>query len=152
MVIWSGAERPSWGPDVGTAFAGDDGRFELHGLRERRYSATFYATGYLDLDRVVDVTERHVGRGVDAVLVVDAPVLVEPAVEGSEEHPDRLDVLLDELLVEHPQGGEQPHRRQALAVEGGDPGVAVHVLGGQGLTVAEVVEGGIGRALCRERV
>lgn len=70
LVIWAEGERPPWGPDVGTAFAGEDGRFELFGLGERRYSATFYATGYQDLHRVVDVTEPG---GFEVVLLPETP-------------------------------------------------------------------------------
>ena len=63
----------------------------------------------------VDVGERDVGRGEDAVLVGEAPVLVEPPVEGAEQERDRLGVVLERLLVDHPEGREQPAPRRGRA-------------------------------------
>ena len=79
--------------------------------------------------RLVDVGQRDVGGGEDPVLVRHAPVLGEPAVEGPEQQHDRPRVVLERLLVEHAEGGEEPDLGQPLRVHGGEAGVAVAVLG-----------------------
>ena len=52
-------------------------------------------------DRDVEVGEGDVRRREDAVFVVVAPVLLEPAVEGAEHDPDAFGVVLEQLLVDH---------------------------------------------------
>ena len=80
-------------------------------------------------DRPVDVAQRDVRRREDAVVVVAAPVLVEPAVERRERERDGADVVLEQFLVEHAERREQPHGFEAELVEPGDAGVAIAVLG-----------------------
>ena len=86
--------------------------------------------------RLVDVGQRDVGGGEDAVPVGHAPVLGQPAVEGAEQQHDGARVVLERLLVEHAEGGEEPDLGQALGVHGGEAGVAVAVLGADGLGLA----------------
>ena len=82
------------------------------------------------------------GRGEDAVPVGHAPVLGQPAVEGTEQEDDRARVVLERLLVEHAERGEEPDLGQVLRVHGGEAGVAVAVLGADGLGLAhELVDG-----------
>ena len=85
---------------------------------------------------LVDVGQRDVGGGEDAVLVRHAPVLGQPAVEGTEEEDDGARVVLERLLVEHAERGEEPDLGQALRVHGGEAGVAVAVLGPDRLGLA----------------
>ena len=94
--------------------------------------------GPLELaDRPVEIGEGDVGRGEDAVLVREAPVVVEPAVERGERLGDREHVVAEQLFVEDAERGEQPDRLEAELVELGDAGVAVAVLGRDRLALAQ---------------
>ena len=97
----------------------------------------------------VDVAEAEGGAGEDAVLVGEAPVLEQPPVEGGEEEGDGLGVVLEVLLVEDPEGGEQPHLVDALVVHGAEAGVVVAVLGADRLGAAEVLHRRLARRCCR---
>ena len=104
------------------------------------------------LDRPVDVGEGDVGAGEDAVLVGEAPVLLEPPVERGEHEGDGLGVVLEGLLVDHPEGGEEPHLLEAVLVHRGEAGVAVAVRGVDGLRATEVLERGLARGVAAEVV
>ena len=69
------------------------------------------------------------GRGVEAVVVREAPVLGQPAVEGAEGVAHRLGIVGQRLLVDHPERREHPAAHQPLLVEHPQAGVAVAVLG-----------------------
>src|SRR5438552_4210257 len=77
----------------------------------------------------VDVGEAQVWRREYPAVVVETPILVEPAIEAREERRHGFDVVLQQLLVEHAEGREQPHALEAELVESGDSSVAVAVLG-----------------------
>ena len=82
-------------------------------------------------DGQVGIGQREVRGGEDRVLVGEAPVLLKPTVEADHEGTHRLGVLLQELLIEHAERGEQPHRLEALRLDRPQPRLAVDVLGGQ---------------------
>ena len=91
---------------------------------------------------LVDVGQRDVRRGEDAVPVRHAPVLGQPPVEGAEEEDHGARVVLERLLVQHAERGEEPHLGQVLGVHGGEAGVAVAILGADRLGLAhELVHG-----------
>ena len=92
------------------------------------------------LDRPVLVGQGEVGRGEDAALVVERPVLGEPAVEGAEGDADGLRVVLQRLLVDHPERGEEEAAGEALLVEHLHAGGRVAVLGADRLVVAEELQ------------
>jgi hypothetical protein len=92
-------------------------------------------------DRPIDIAQRQIGRGVDAVAVVAAPVLVEPTVERGERERDRTDVVLQQLFVEHAEGGKHPYGFEAELIELRDARVAVAVLGGDGLALDQEFPG-----------
>jgi hypothetical protein len=71
----------------------------------------------------------HRRRVEPAVAPVEAPVLVEPGVEGRERSVEGGDVAPQRLLHPDPQGGEQQRAIQTLLVEEGHPGVAVAIAG-----------------------
>ncbi len=85
----------------------------------------------------VEIGERDVRRGEDLVLVREAPVVVEPAVERGERLRDREHVLAEQLLVEDAERREQPDRLEAELFELGDARVAVAVLGRDRLALAQ---------------
>ena len=89
------------------------------------------------LDGPVRVGEGDVGGGEDAVAVREAPVVVQPPVEGPEGGADGLGVVVKRLLVDHPERGEQPAPGQALLVEHAQSGLGIAVLGADRLVVAE---------------
>jgi hypothetical protein len=89
----------------------------------------------------VDVAERDVRGGVDAIAVVAAPVVLEPAVEGSERECHRLGIVLQQLLVQHAEGGEHPHLLETLRVHDLEPDVPVAVLRSDRLAVSQELEG-----------
>ena len=86
------------------------------------------------LDEAVDLGQRGGGigerdhrRGDDAP-VDEAPVLLEPAVEGGEARHRGLDVALERLLDAAAEGGEQHDRGEALLLGDLLAGLAVAVL------------------------
>ncbi len=81
------------------------------------------------VDRAPEIAEREHWRGEDAVLVVEAPVVVEPAVECMEVRVQLLGIVLHEVLDAHSERGEQQDALDALAVHEREPCVAVDVLG-----------------------
>ena len=104
------------------------------------------------LDGPVHVGERDVGRREDAVLVVEAPVFFEPAVEGPERDPDRFGVVDEQLLVEHAERREQPDRLETELVEHADARVAVAVLGPDRLALGEHLERALALGVAAEVV
>ena len=93
------------------------------------------------VDRPGRVGQRQVRRREDAVLVGEAPVLLEPAVEGAEQQRDRLGVVRQRLLVDHPEGREQPAGVEPLLVERGDAGDGVAEAGRMGSRAASMSSG-----------
>ena len=91
------------------------------------------------LHRGVDVGERDVGRGEDAVLVREAPVFFEPPVERVEHDPDAFGIVDERLLVEHTERREQPDLVDALLVHRLEARVVVAVLGADRLALAQVL-------------
>ena len=88
----------------------------------------------LQLDHgFVQVGQRDVGRGEDPVLVGHAPVLGQPPVERAEEQDDRTGVVLERVLVHHAERRKEPDLLQPLPVHYLEAGVAVPVLGTDGL-------------------
>ena len=87
------------------------------------------------------VAERDVGSAEYAVLAVVAPVVVQPPVEAPHHGDCRVDVVAEELLVEHAERREQPDRMQALGVHHLETGLRVHVVVGQRLAVAQHLGG-----------
>lgn len=72
VLLWPEGERPRSAATAGVG-GGDvaaDGRFELFGLRQRRYSAKFMAPDHETLERVVDVMEPG---GCEVVLAPETP-------------------------------------------------------------------------------
>ena len=92
------------------------------------------------LDRPLRIGQREVGRGEDAVVVVEAPVVVQPAVERPEREAHRFGVVPQQLLVDHPERREQPATREPLIVERLQPSVAIAVLGADRLVIAQALE------------
>ena len=91
-------------------------------------------------DRPVGVGQRQVRRTEDAVLVGEAPVLLDPAVEGGERRRQRGQVVLQELLVEHAEGREQPDGLEPELVHAGQAGLGLPVLGADRLPLAEELQ------------
>ena len=75
------------------------------------------------------IGQGEVGSGEDAAPVVEGPVLDHPPVEGPEEVADRLGIVGQRLLVDHPEGGEEQASGHALLVEGGQAGLGLAVGG-----------------------
>ena len=92
------------------------------------------------LHRPRGVGEREVGRGEDAALVVEGPVLGEPPVERAEGDAHRLRIVLQRLLVDHPERGEEEAPGQPLVVEHAQPSGRIAVLRTDGLVVADELE------------
>ena len=80
-------------------------------------------------DGSVEVGQGQEGNAEDAVLIGEAPVLFQPAVEGPQHLDGGFDVGLHGSLHAHPLGGEEPRRLHALIVHAGQPGVAVEPFG-----------------------
>ena len=97
---------------------------------------------------VVRVDERDVRGGEDAVPVVEAPVLVQPAVEGPEGGHERRRVVDQRLLHAHAERREEEGGLEALGVHDLQAGVAVAVGGVDRVQLAEQVghSGGLGVA------
>ena len=83
--------------------------------------------------RVVEIEEREQRHREDAALVVEAPVLVEPAVEGVDVGIGLHDVVLHEVLDADGEGRKEQRRLEPLLVHLREPRVAVHPLGPVGL-------------------
>ena len=81
------------------------------------------------LDRLVEVRQGEERDGEDAVVVGEAPVVVEPAVEGPEDVDGRLGVGLHRAFHADALRREQPCRLDALLVHAAQPGVAVEPFG-----------------------
>jgi hypothetical protein len=108
------------------------------GRRSHHDQARAVVEGELELRaRGIDVGERDVGRGEDAVAVREAPVLLHPTVERVEHDADALGIVLHGLLVEHAQRREQPDLVDALLVHHLETGVGIAVLGADGLALPE---------------
>ena len=84
-------------------------------------------------DRGLGIGEREHRRRDQAVVVREAPVVLEPPVERGEAGHRRGDVVLERLLDAAPERGEQQRGIEALLVGDGDARVAVAVLGAQRL-------------------
>jgi hypothetical protein len=85
-------------------------------------------------------------------LVVDAPVLVGPAVEGPEGGVGRVDVVHQRLLHAHGEGREHEAAGHALGVHHLEAGVSVAVGGADGLERAERAPDVVGRRPAAEVV
>ncbi|MEZ5204561.1 MAG: hypothetical protein R2701_09345 [Acidimicrobiales bacterium] len=90
--------------------------------------------------RPVDVHQREVRRGEDPILVGEAPVLVQPAVERGEQQLHGPGVVLERVLVDHPERREHPAALQALVVHRPQASVTVAVLGADRLVAAQQLE------------
>ncbi len=84
-------------------------------------------------DGGVGIGEREHRHAVDAVLVREAPVLVEPLVERVEHRVRRFDVVAQHLLDPDRERREHDHAFEALLVHHREPCVAVLVLSAQRL-------------------
>ena len=49
----------------------------------------------------LDIDQGDIGRGKDSIMIVAAPVLIEPAIETPDHGLDRLSVRLDQLFIEN---------------------------------------------------
>src|SRR3546814_9938559 len=83
------------------------------GADEHRLGATLDAPLEL-LDRLLDDGQRDHRGGVDAALVVEAPGLVEPLVEGVDDGVDRVGLVAQALLEEAGQPREQERPDDAV--------------------------------------
>jgi hypothetical protein len=83
------------------------------------------------------VEQAEVGRGEDAVLVGVAPVVLHPPVERAEGGLGGLGIVGEGLLHPDAQRGEEEAGLHALVVHALEAGVAVAVLGADGLELAE---------------
>ena len=92
----------------------------------------------VELDhRGLGVGQREHRGADDPTLVVEAPVLVEPRVEGRQRGHGGVDVVLESLFDAAPHGGEQHDRGEVLVVHDLQPGVTVLVLGPERLDLHE---------------
>ena len=106
------------------------------------------ADGPLQLaQRPLDVHQAQVQGGEQALLVGEAPVVVQPAVERPERGGDGPDVVLQAGLHAHAQSGEHEASAQPLGVHEGQPLVAVAVGGADGVELAEGLAHVAGRGL-----
>ena len=79
--------------------------------------------------RSVGIDQRQQGRGVDAPISIEAPFVVQPAVEGRQVGVQQIGVIDHEMLHAHGQCGEQHSGLHVLGVEHLDPGGSGHVFG-----------------------
>ena len=91
-------------------------------------------------DAFVDVGQGEVGRGEDPFLVVESPVLVEPAVEGAERGARGRQVVPERLLHPDAQRREEQRAVELLVVHHLQPHVAIAVRRIDRLEVAEEVD------------
>ena len=124
---------------------GSPGRFEAFGRADgpvlEDHDAGAAVEHPLQLGHgLVDVGEREVGRGEDPLLVVEAPVLVEPAVERAERGTRRGKVVAQRLFHADTERGEEQRAVDALLVHHLQPDVAVAVGGVGRFEVAEQLD------------
>ena len=106
------------------------------------------ADGPLQLaQRPVDVRQAQIQGGEQALLVGEAPVVVEPAVEGPKSGGDGPYVVFQAGLHAHAQGGEHEAPAQPLGVHEGQALVAVSVGRADGVELAEGLAHVAGRGL-----
>ena len=106
---FSRAQKPSWrgSPGVERPPGGDRPGPEQHDPR-------VVVEGVLELgDRLLRIDQADVRGRIDAVLVVEPPVLLQPPVEGGERRGQRLRVVLERRLHAHAQGGQHDRRLDA---------------------------------------
>ena len=91
------------------------------------------------LAREVRIEHRNEGRCVDAAVAVEAPVVVEPPIERAEDLVGHAHVVGVEPVDAHPERREEHRALDALLVHGAQARVAVAVLVGQWLELAELL-------------
>ena len=88
---------------------------------------------------VVEIRKRDVRNAEDALLVREAPVLMEPTVEGAERSLHRREIVDERLLHADTQRREEQCALDAEAVHGLEADLAVAVCGIAGKQIAEEI-------------
>ena len=143
-------------PEVGEHRVGRRAVTELgaHGARLHDDHPSTLGKGPFQLaHRILRVRQREVRGREDALLVVEAPVLFHPPVEGAERGSGGRQIVLERLLHADREGREEVRTREALLVHHADPRVTILVFGTGGLELTEELDhAGAGLVLAAEVV